>query len=141
MSNNLNKSNIELNLGIDNYGDIKSINSNTENYAIKNKKRIKSEQPKRNYNAGGLETRPEDLFKSIEVHVDQKFKAMTRRETSSLINNINQVPKQRTYKMAKFSDTKFDNRHRLHNTDLATSFNQDKLKMPLFQKDLTTPEM
>jgi hypothetical protein len=46
MSNNLNKSNIELNLGIDNYGDIKSINSNTENYAIKNKKGTNRNNPK-----------------------------------------------------------------------------------------------
>lgn len=57
---------------------------------------------------------------------------MTKRETSTLINNINHVPKNqpRTYKMTKFSETKFDNRHKLFNSDMASSFNND-IKMPL----------
>lgn len=42
--------------------------------------------------------------------------------------------------MTKFSETKFDNRHRLYNSDLASSFNTE-VKMPLYQKDLTIPEI
>jgi len=89
MTNNLIKTIIELNFDQQQLQQINVLTTNANIIQPKSKRRTVSEHPQPIGEISQTGKRPEDLFKSIQQHVETRFKSMDKKESTRIINKLN----------------------------------------------------